>query len=76
MDSEAGKESVLPVLLDGDATTSLPVLLQKRVYADFRDEESYFPMLFDVLLTLYDIPPHDEMCGRLKDELHEEHKAG
>jgi hypothetical protein len=34
--SEADKESVLPVLLDGVSDSSFPPLLQGRVYADFR----------------------------------------
>jgi small GTP-binding protein len=67
--SEASKRSVLPVLLRGDQRTSFPALLQGRVYADFRDEDRYFPALFDVLLSLYDIPPRDPVCEGLRRDL-------
>ena len=40
--TEAGKESVLPVLLEGTEESAFPLLLQGRVYADFRKSEAYF----------------------------------
>ncbi|HEX5616945.1 MAG TPA: TIR domain-containing protein [Solirubrobacteraceae bacterium] len=67
--SEAMKSSVLPALLDGDENSSFPALLQGRVYADFRTDKRYFLTLFDVLLSLYDIPPHDAVCDQLREGL-------
>ena len=40
--TEAKKESVLPVLLEGTEETAFPHLLHGRVYADFRKPETYF----------------------------------
>lgn len=67
--SPARRRSVLPLLLDGDENTSFPALLRGRVYADFRDDDHYFVTLFDVLITLYDIPPRDTVCERLRKRL-------
>jgi hypothetical protein len=41
MGSEAQKASVMPTLLEGDEATSLPPILQGRVYADFRDPQRH-----------------------------------
>jgi small GTP-binding protein len=54
--TERDKETVLPLLLDGDEVVSLPPLLQGRVYADFRRKDAYFAALFDLILTLYNLP--------------------
>ena len=54
--TEPQKESVLPLLLDGDKTDSLPPLLHGRVYADFRNEPAYFATAFDLILSLYRLP--------------------
>jgi hypothetical protein len=40
--TEARKESVLPVLLEGTEDSAFPPLLHGRVYADFRKNEAYF----------------------------------
>jgi hypothetical protein len=40
--TETGKEAVLPVLLEGMPESAFPVLLQGRVFADFRKVEAYF----------------------------------
>jgi hypothetical protein len=53
--SEAQKESVLPLLLDGSPETALPPLLNGRVYADFREATLYFTTMFDLILSLYEI---------------------
>ena len=37
--TEEQKQTVLPVLLVGEKTSSLPPLLHGRVYADFRAKE-------------------------------------
>ena len=53
---EGDKETVLPILLAGSKKKSLPPLIQTRTYADFRREDSYFSRLFDLILTLTEIP--------------------
>jgi WD40 repeat protein/GTPase SAR1 family protein len=71
--TEAQKESVLPILLEGTAETSLPYLLQPRVYSDFRDADKYFESAFELILSLYQIPHGDpvaeELRGTLQDDL-------
>ena len=47
---------MLPLLLAGEKTASLPPLLHGRVHADFRDELAYFTTAFDLILSLYQIP--------------------
>jgi hypothetical protein len=54
--TEEMKATVLPLLLEGEDRSSLPPLMRGKVYADFRQEAVYFPMLFDLILTLYRIP--------------------
>lgn len=56
--SEAQKESVLPVLLDGTPESALPPLLQGRVCADFRLATHYFSSVFDLIVSLYQISSH------------------
>lgn len=53
--SEAGKETILPVLLDGTPESSFPPLLHGRVYADFRPAQRYLPTVFDLIVSLYQI---------------------
>jgi len=53
--SEAEKESVLPVLLDGTAESAFPPLLQGRVCADFRSAQRYLSTVFDLITSLYQI---------------------
>jgi hypothetical protein len=64
--TEAQKESVLPVLLDGEVQASLPPLLHGRVYADFRDECAYFVTAFDLILSLYQLPPNHPAVADLR----------
>lgn len=63
------KASIVPLLLNGEETTSFPPLLQGKVYADFKHEEDYFIMLFDLLLTLYAIPVGDPLVRDLREKL-------
>jgi hypothetical protein len=44
--TEAHKQTVLPVLREGDEAEAFPALLRGRVYADFRDERAYFTTAF------------------------------
>jgi GTPase SAR1 family protein len=67
--TEARKATVLPVLLEGDPSDSLPPMLRGRVYADFRDPESYFLSAFDLILDLYSIPRTDPAVADLRDLL-------
>ena len=67
--TERQKESVLPLLLDGEKTASLPPLLHGRVYADFRDEGAYFTTAFDLILSLYQLPPTDPALADLRESL-------
>jgi TIR domain len=57
--SEADKESVLPVLLDGTSESSFPPLLQGRVYADFRPVQRYLPTVLDLIVSLYQLSSHE-----------------
>lgn len=63
------KETVLPVLLEGTEGTAFPELLQGRVYADFRKPEMYFNTMFDLLLSLYQVPARHTVAEELRDTL-------
>ena len=67
--TEAQKESVLPLILNGEKTASLPPLLHGRVYADFRDESVYFITAFDLILSLYLLPPNHSAMADLRESL-------
>lgn len=67
--TEAQKASVLPLLLDGEQTASLPPLLHGRVYADFRNDETYFTTAFDLILSLYNLPPTHPAVADLRESL-------
>ncbi len=67
--TEEQKKSVLPVLLEGEAPASLPLLLQGRVRADFRDERAYFAIAFDLILSLYRLPVTDPAVADLRETL-------
>ena len=44
-------------------------LLQGRVYADFRKEETYFDAVFDFFLSVYRIPPQHAVAAELRNSL-------
>lgn len=67
--TEAQKESVLPLLLEGEKTDSRPPLLHGRVYADFRHESNYFTATFDLILSLYRLPPTHPAVVDLRESL-------
>jgi len=67
--TEAQKESVLPVLLDGMEESAFPHLLHGRVYADFRNTETYFDTVLELLLSLYQIKPQESVAIDLKESL-------
>ncbi len=67
--TEAQKESVLPLLVEGTAESALPDLLQGRVYADFRDREGYFDVALGLLLSLYQIGPQEPVALEMRESL-------
>jgi hypothetical protein len=67
--SEAPKESVLPVLLDGTEETAFPHLLHGRVYGDFRQREAYFDTLLDLIVSLYEIKPQHPVAVEFRESL-------
>ena len=67
--TEAQKASVLPLLLAGEKTASLPPLLHGRVHGDFRNEGTYFTAAFDLILDLYRIPHRDQAVADLRESL-------
>lgn len=54
--SEARKQTVLPLLVEGDEETAFPPILHGRVYGDFRMPMVYFSTALDLILSLYDVP--------------------
>ena len=69
--TEARKETVLPVLLEGTEESAFPELLHGRVYADFRQSEAYFDTALALILDLYQIYPQDPVAIELRDSLAE-----
>ncbi len=67
--TEAQKESVLPVLLEGTEELSFPHLLHGRVYADFRKSEAYFDVALGLLLSVYGIQPTEPVGMDLRETL-------
>ena len=59
-------ETVLPVMLDGDARTSLPPQLQPLVSVDFRQSAFYFRKLFDMIWRLYELPFDNPLLEELQ----------
>ena len=67
--SEVEKQSVLPVLLEGTSESAFPPLLQGRVYADFRNNETYIEKALELLLSIYQIPPQHTIAIELHESL-------
>jgi small GTP-binding protein len=67
--TESQKQSVLPLLLAGEKTESLPPLLQGRVYGDFRRDDTYFATAFDLILDVYGISHRDPAVADLRESL-------
>ncbi|MDY6993613.1 MAG: TIR domain-containing protein, partial [Pseudomonadota bacterium] len=70
--TEEDKNTVIPLLLDGEDRNALPPLLRGRAYGDFREQHFYFARLFDLILTLYRINFRDPAVRDLRDELRTE----
>lgn len=64
--TEEQKQSVMPLLLDGDKNDSLPPLVHSRVYADFRNEQTYFVAMFDLILDIYGISHTERAVAELR----------
>jgi small GTP-binding protein len=69
LETEDRKRTVLPVLLAGEESESFPPLSRGRVYADFRVEEAYFKTAFDLILSLYELPPNHPAVADLRESL-------
>jgi hypothetical protein len=67
--TEDQKRAVLPVLLAGEESESLPPLLRGRVYGDFRTENAYFAQAFDLILAVYGIPHTHSAVADLRESL-------
>jgi small GTP-binding protein len=67
--TETEKESVFPVLLEGNNYSAFPILLQGRVYADFSKREAYFDEAFKLILSLYQISPQQPVSIELRELL-------
>lgn len=67
--TEDQKRTVLPVLLAGEESESFPALMRGRVYGDFRNEEAYFTTAFDLILSLYQLPPNHSAVADLRENL-------
>lgn len=66
---EKEKESILPILFEGTKKSSFPLLLQSRVYADFRDNKAYFEEMFKLILSIYQIKKTDPVAIELNESL-------
>jgi small GTP-binding protein len=63
------KRTVKPLLLAGEKKTSLPPLMWDGIHADFRDESGYFITAFDLILSLYQLPPDHPAVTDLRESL-------
>ncbi len=70
--SKTFKDSVLPVLLEGESSTSFPVLLRGRVYARLNAQENYFATLLDIVLSPYKVQFDDPAIVDLRESLRQE----
>ena len=67
--AEKQKHGVLPLLLAGEKEKALPALLQSRIHADFRKDETYFTTAFDLILDLYGIEHQDQAVADPRESL-------
>lgn len=63
------QDSVVPILLDGEAESSFPPLIQSLRHFDLRKENDYYSGLFDVVLTLFDVSFKLQAVSDLRDSL-------
>lgn len=65
--TEEEKSTVLPILLEGDAQTSLPPLLRGRLRGNFIHREQYFAELMRLIVTIHRLPFNQTVKRLLKD---------
>jgi len=63
--------TIIPLLRKGAPPTAFPPLMQDSVFIDFRDDKKFFVKLFELILTLHNIPlanviarAHHDAIGR------------
>ncbi len=66
-----GTSRIIPLMLDGEAATSLTPQLQNTVFVDFRDRKQYFRKLFALVLTLHGISEEHPGIQAVLSELKE-----
>ncbi|NRR20990.1 GTP-binding protein [Brevibacillus sp. MS2.2] len=54
--TEEEKKTVLPLIIESESDEVLPPLLAKKVRSNFSNAEDYFLNLFNLVLTIYNIP--------------------
>jgi GTPase SAR1 family protein len=62
-------DTVIPLLCAGTREESFPPLFKDSVFLDFRSESDFFPRLFELVLTIHQIPFEDKMARQHRDEL-------
>ena len=67
--SQDEKRTVKALLLAGEKKASLPPLMWDGIHADFRDEPAYFITAFDLILSLYQLPPNHPAVADLRESL-------
>jgi small GTP-binding protein len=67
--TETQKETIIPLLLEGEKETAFPPALVTRVYSDFRNDDHYFEIALELLLSLYRIGPRDPAAIHWKNQL-------
>ena len=68
----SAEESVRPVLLAGTQEESFPALFEDSVYLDFRDRDNYFMRLFELILSLHNIPFDHPRVDKFREEMQSE----
>lgn len=67
--TEEEKRTVKTLLLAGEKKTSLPPLMWDAIHADFRNDEAYLTTAFDLILSLYSLPPTHPAVADLRESL-------
>lgn len=67
--TEARKQTVIPLLLEGEKEQVFPPALTTRVYSDFRNDDRYFDVALELLLSLYGIGPRQAAAIHWKKQL-------
>jgi len=70
--TEPQKQTVIPLLLEGEMEAAFPPALRTRVYSDFRDDDRYFDIALELLLSLYGIGPRHASAIHWKKQLQSE----